>query len=125
DGAARGNASLDIAVEHGAKLIVCINPMVPLDNSEHSNIPLLGPEGIYLSEKGMSAIASQSTRVTSHSPLHYHIKQLRKTCPDVDIILIEPSRHDYKMFFYNAMRYSARLLFARHGFESVTLHIAE
>ncbi len=29
------------------------------------------------------------------------------------------------MFFYNAMRYSARLLLARHGFESVTMHMAE
>lgn len=125
DGATRGYASLDIAVEHGAKLIVCINPMVPLDNSEHSSIPLLGPDGTYLSDKGMSGIASQITRITAHSALHYHIKQLRKTCPDVDIILIEPSRHDYKMFFYNAMRYSARLILARHGFESVTLNIAE
>lgn len=125
DGAARGNASLDIAVEHGARLIVCINPMVPLDNSEHKNVPLLGSDGIYLSERGMSAVASQITRITAHSALHYHIKQLRKTHPDVDIILIEPSRHDYKMFFYNAMRYSARLILARHGFESVTLNIAE
>lgn len=125
DGAARGNASLDLAVEHGAKLIVCINPMVPLDNSEHSNIPMLGPDGTFLSDKGLSAIAQQVTRITAHSALHYHIKQLRKTRPDVDVILIEPSRHDYKMFFYNAMRYSARLILARHGFESVTLNIAE
>jgi predicted acylesterase/phospholipase RssA len=125
DGAARGNASLDIAVEHGAKLIVCINPLVPLDNSDHTNIPILGPNAAYLSDKGVASIAQQITRITAHSALHYHIKQLRKTHPDVDIILIEPSRHDYKMFFYNAMRYSARLLLARHGFESVTMNIAE
>lgn len=125
DGAARGSASLDIAIEHGATLVVCINPMVPLDNSEHSNIPILGKDGAYVSDKGLSAIAQQITRITAHSALHYHIKQLRKTHPEVDIILIEPSRHDYKMFFYNAMRYSARLLLARHGFESVTMNIAE
>lgn len=125
DGAARGNASLDIAVEHGANLIVCINPLVPLDNSEHSHIPILGPDAAFLSDKGAASIAQQITRITAHSALHYHIKQLRKTRPDVDIILVEPSRHDYKMFFYNAMRYSARLLLARHGFESVTLNIAE
>lgn len=125
DGAARGYASLDLAVEHGANLIVCINPLVPLDNSDHSNIPIPGTDASYLSEKGVASIAQQITRITAHSALHYHIKQLRKTRPEVDIILIEPSRHDYKMFFYNAMRYSARLLLARHGFESVTLNIAE
>lgn len=125
DGAARGSASLDLAIEHGAKLVVCINPLVPLDNSEHGNIPILGRDSKFLSDKGLSAIAQQITHINAHSALHYHIKQLRKTHPDVDIILIEPSRHDYKMFFYNAMRYSARLLLARHGFESVTLSIAE
>ena len=125
DGAARANASLDIAIEHGASLVICLNPMVPLDNSEHSNIPLLGPNSEYLSDKGLSAVAQQITRISAHGALHYHIKQLRKRHPDVDIILIEPSRHDYKMFFYNAMRYSARLILARHGFESVTLRIAE
>jgi len=125
DGAARANASLDIAIEHGANLVVCINPLVPIDNSEHRNIPILGPDTEFLSDKGLSAIAQQITRISAHGALHYHIKQLRKTHPEVDIILIEPSRHDYKMFFYNAMRYSARLILARHGFESVTQRIAE
>jgi predicted acylesterase/phospholipase RssA len=125
DGAARGNASLDIAIEQGAKLVVCINPLVPVDNSAHSHIPILGPDSAYLSDKGLSAIASQTTRITAHSALHYHIKQLRKTHPGVDIVLIEPSVHDYRMFFFNAMRYSARLILARHGFESVTQHITE
>ena len=42
-----------------------------------------------------------------------------------DIILIEPRSDDYQMSFYNIMRYSARLTVARHGFESVTLDLAE
>ncbi|NIV32044.1 MAG: patatin family protein, partial [Anaerolineae bacterium] len=60
-----------------------------------------------------------------HAGLHYHIKQLRRLHPDVDIILIEPRPDDYRMFFYNIMRYSARLTVARHGFESVTMDLAE
>jgi predicted acylesterase/phospholipase RssA len=125
DGGIRGNASLDIAVEHGATLIVCINPLVPFDNRERTAIPFLGRDGGYLSEKGLSAIANQVGRIQTHAGLHYHIKQLRKTHPEVDIILIEPSRDDYQMFFYNIMRYSARLIVARHGFETVTLRLAE
>lgn len=125
DGGIRGNASLDIAVEHGATLIVCINPLVPFDNRARTAIPFLGRDGGYLSEKGLSAIANQVGRIQTHAGLHYHIKQLRKTRPEVDIILIEPSRNDYQMFFYNIMRYSARLIVARHGFETVTLRLAE
>ncbi len=125
DGGLRGTASLDLAIEHGARLIVCISPLVPFDNSEHAGIPSLGVKGSYLSEKGFAAIASQVGRIASHAGLHYHIKQLRKTHPEVEIILLEPGRHDYDMFFSNTMRYSARLTVARHGFETVSLGLAE
>ncbi len=125
DGSVRGNASLDIAIEHGATLVLCINPMVPFDNSDHRSVPFLGPDGGYLSEKGLTAVASQTGRVQTHSGLLYHIKQLRKTRPEVDIVLIEPSSTDYQMSFSNIMRYSTRLMLARHGFETVTLKLAE
>ncbi len=125
DGGMRGNASLDLAIEHGATLILCINPMVPYDNRYHRAISFLGPDGGYLSEKGVQAISSQVTRIIGHSSLHYHIKQLRRMHPDVDIILIEPHSDDYQMFFYNIMRYSSRMAVAHHGFEAVTIDLAE
>jgi len=125
DGGLRGNASLDLAIERGAKLVICINPMVPFDNRCRDSIPFLGPDGGYLSEKGGQFIASQMLRILMHSGLHYHIKQLTRRHPDVDIILIEPRPDDYQMFFYNIMRYSSRLTVARHGFESATVDLAE
>ncbi len=125
DGGLRGNASLDLAIENGATLIICINPMVPFDNSGRDQIPFLGHRGGYLSDKGIQAISNQTLRITTHAGLHYHIKQLRRAHPQVDIILVEPKPADYQMFFYNIMRYSARLTVARHGFESVTLDLAE
>jgi NTE family protein len=125
DGGMRGNASLDLAIEHGAKLVICINPMVPYDNSDRQSIPFFGPDGGYLSEKGFQAISNQVSRIVGHSSLHYHVKQLRRQNPDVDIILIEPHADDYQMFFYNIMRYSSRLTVARHGFEAVTVDLAE
>ncbi len=125
DGGMRGNASLDLAIEHGATLVICINPMVPYDNRDRNSIPFFGPDGGYLSEKGIQAISNQITRIIGHSSLHYHVKQLRRQHPHVDIILIEPRADDYQMFFYNIMRYSSRLTVARHGFEAVTINLAE
>jgi NTE family protein len=116
DGGLRGNASLDVAIERGAELVVCINPMVPFDN----NIE----EMSHLSDKGFNLIANQVFRILTHSSIRYHIKQIRRTHPQVDIILIEPQPDDYKMFFNNPMRYSARLTIAQHGFESVTYGMA-
>ena len=125
DGGMRGNASIDLAIEHGAKLIVCINPLVPLNNQRKRGVPMLGPDGTFISDKGMQAIGSQVIRILMRSGLNYHIKTLRRRHPDVDIILIEPRADDYQMFFYNIMRYSARLLVAEHGYQSVTLDLAD
>jgi predicted acylesterase/phospholipase RssA len=125
DGGLRGTASLDLAIERGANLVICVNPMVPYDNSDRARIPFLGPDGGHLSEKGVQAVLSQASRISMHSSLHYHVKQMRREHPEVDFILIEPRSDDYQMAFYNIMRYSARLTVARHGFESVTLDLAE
>lgn len=123
DGGLRGNASLDLAIEHGATLVVCINPMVPFKH-QHGHPEVQLPYEM-MSDMGISSIANQSLRIVTHAGLHYHIKQLRRSHPEVDIILIEPRPEDYQMFFYNIMRYSARLIVARHGFESATLDLAE
>jgi NTE family protein len=124
DGGLRGTASLDLAIEKGATLVVCINPLVPFDNlSEHPQSRK--EKTARLSDKGIQSIANQSLRIFSHAGLHYHIKQLRRTHPEVDIILIEPDPKDYQMFFNNIMHYSSRLLVAQHGFESVTVNLAE
>ena len=125
DGGLRGTASLDAAIEQGANLVICINPMVPFDNSSHDMFHFMGQEKGYISEKGMQIITSQISRITLQSGLHYHIKQLKRAYPEVDIILIEPRSDDYQMFFDNVMRYSARRTIAEHGFETVTLGMAE
>lgn len=125
DGGIRGTASIDLAIEMGATLVVCINPLVPFDNQTHESLAILDKEGGHLSDKGIQSVANQMLRIMLHSGLHYHVKQLRRAHPDVDIILIEPSPEDYQMFFSNIMRYSARLEVARHGFESVTIDLAE
>jgi NTE family protein len=124
DGGTRGNASIDLAIEQGATLVVCINPMVPFDNQNQDKIPFLGPDGGHLSNKGVQSVANQVFRIMLHSGLNYHVKQLRRAHPEVDIILIEPKPEDYQMFFYNIMRYSTQLIVARHGFESVTVDLA-
>lgn len=124
DGGMRGTASLDIAIEHGATLVVCVNPLVPFDNSPAKS-SRERPNEESFSRRGFSAIASQVSRITTHSGLRYQIKQLRRQYPEVDIILIEPRADDNLLAFGNIMRYAERLAIARHGFESVTLDLAE
>jgi NTE family protein len=124
DGGMRGTASLDIAIEHGATLVVCVNPMVPYDNSP-DDLAMLRGYNDYFSSRGFSAIASQVSRISIHSGLRYQIKQLRRQHPEVDVILVEPRGNDQMLAFGNIMRYAERLQIAQHGFESVTLDLAE
>ena len=125
DGGFRGTASIDLAIERGAKLIVCINPLVPYDNSRTD--PLLFPQSNsqHLSQKGIQSVTEQTLKIFSYAGLHYHVKQLRRAHPHVDIILIEPQQNDHEMFHNNIMRYSARLIIAHHGFETVTYDLAK
>ncbi|NNJ12522.1 patatin family protein [Chloroflexales bacterium ZM16-3] len=118
DGGIRGTVSLDVAIEGGAELIVCINPMVPFDNRHH-------PPGHAISDEGLPLIGSQVFRTFIHAGLHYHIKQIRRRHPNVDIILIEPSRDDHVMFHGSTMRYQTRLTIARHAFETVATQLTQ
>jgi len=119
DGGLHGTASLDLAIEDGAKLVICINPMVPL------NATRAHPNEHYISEHGLSAIVNQAVRTMLHSSLRYHIKNLQVKYPDVDIILIQPAWNDHRMFAYNPMHYGSRLQLAEHGFETVTVGMLE
>lgn len=118
DGGIRGTASLDVAIEAGAELIVCINPMVPFDNAAH-------PTGRSISDDGMQRIGYQVFRTFIHAGLHYHIKQVRRRHPEVDIVLIEPTRNDHVMFSHSVMGYNTRMAIARHGYETVATHLNE
>lgn len=118
DGGIRGNASLDLAIEQGAKLVVCINSLVPFDNREIDDKRKL------ISDRGLEAVSAQATRVLLHSGLKYQIKQLQRRHPDVDIILIEPRPTDAVMFFANIMRLKDRVSTAEHGYRSVSVDLA-
>lgn len=113
DGGLQGAASLDLAIEAGAELVVCVNPMTPLDATTYY------PGQHYIRERGFQAIINQSVRTLFHSSVRYHIKNLRVKYPEVDIILIQPHWDDYRMFAYNPMNYSSRVAVAEHGYKTV------
>ncbi len=125
DGGIKGNASIDVAVEQGASLIVVVNPIVPLD-ARAMNVPdamreqMRGQMGSRLSDLGLRGVYNQVLRGMLHDGLRDHIRNVRNRHPDVDILLIEPRPDDEKMFFHEIMSFSARLMVLQHGYESVS-----
>src|SRR2546421_2384614 len=60
DGGINGNAAIDVAVDRGARLIVVINPIVPLD-ARHMNVPgtMKQRVGSRLTDLGMRGVYNQ------------------------------------------------------------------
>ncbi|PIR20957.1 MAG: hypothetical protein COV45_03590 [Deltaproteobacteria bacterium CG11_big_fil_rev_8_21_14_0_20_47_16] len=130
DGNVLETAHFDVAVSHGAELIVCYNPFRPVDNKvmlqflrEKNEFV---SEGRRLADNGVITILSQIFRTVFHSRLHHMIEQYAYD-PHFhgDIILIEPSSSDMAFFDLNPLIFSNRLKAARLGFESVRNSVGE
>jgi NTE family protein len=126
DGGIVSTTNLDIAVEAGAKFIVVVNPLVPYANDFEKQIPTLtGARPRRVSDMGFPHIGYQAFKLLAHQRLHELARRWEERYPGVDIILIEPDRSDELMFQTSVMNYTSRVEIARHGFQSVTLKLAQ
>jgi predicted acylesterase/phospholipase RssA len=114
DGGVKKTAHINLAIRHGAELVICINPIVPILNVG-PNSPLHG----HLSNKGLNYVLDQVLRIMLHGRMQYGLERYKTEHPEVDILLIEPTRDDMRMFAYNIMRLSARKVVAEDGYRSV------
>ena len=119
DGAIDLNLNIEAAVEAGAKLIIAINPYVPIFNDpQQLSVPLVSGRAGHLSQKGIVGVIDQVFRIMVAKRIESSFLEIMRRHPDVDVITFQPARNDYRMFFYNAMRFSARIVLAEYGFVS-------
>ena len=113
DGGVKKTAHVNLAIREGARLVICINPMVPLRN-DGARRPLPGP----LSGRGVAYVLDQSLRIMLHGRMQYGLERYRAEHPEVDILLLQPDPEDLRMFRYNILRYGARRVVAELGYRS-------
>jgi predicted acylesterase/phospholipase RssA len=99
DGAICNASNLDVAVEHGADLIIIVNPLVPFISKKPGVLKDLGPLGIL----------EQSYRSILHQVLLRKIERYKADHPTVTTILIEPDPTDPTMF-HNPLNASRKLM---------------
>jgi len=123
DGGVRRTANLDVAIEHGADLVVCYNPFRPFNNPV-SRTSRRGERGAPLADHGMLAVMNQVFRSMLHSRLHLALNQYRDD-PSFhgDVIVIEPTDSDDTFFNMFPMNFWERRRAADHGYLSVTMAI--
>jgi len=113
DGGVKKTAHINLAIQNGADLVICINPIVPFLNDTVDG-PLRG----HLSNRGITWVLDQVMRIMLHGRMQYGLERYRRENPQVDIVLIEPTRDDLRMFGYHIMRYGARRIVAEHGYRT-------
>jgi len=114
DGGVKKTAHINLAIQNGADLVICLNPLVPITNPTVGG-PLRG----HLSNRGLTFVLDQVLRIVLHGRMEYGLERYRTEHPEVDILLLEPPGDDLRMFSYNIMRYGARRVVAEHGYRSV------
>jgi len=109
---------IDIAIEQGAKLIVLVNPRVPMVN-DPARICL--PSLSYghcasIAELGISVSWEQAQRIETREKLELAMAYYRREHPDVDIITFEPGPEESLLFFQSPMSQQARNQTMHYGY---------
>ncbi len=128
DGGVRRTASIDVAIEHDADLVICYNPFRPFSNRVVQRyVPEKGKfvtEGKRLADQGILVVLNQVFRTLLHSRLQYGLRQYQDD-PNFrgDIIVVEPTEHDTHFFAMNPLAFWDGPKAGRHGYVSVTQSI--
>ncbi len=116
DGVLLKTLHASVALDAGARLLFAVNPIVPVDVS---GAGAHAADGRFdLERRGLPSVLSQTFRTLIHSRLAVGMKAYERRYPGADVILLEPSRDDYEMFFTNIFSFSARRKVAARAYES-------
>jgi hypothetical protein len=106
DGVLLKTLHASVALDHGVDLLLCMNPLVPMDVAAGEAQGKLQPGALL--RRGMPAILSQTFRTMIHSRMVVGMAGYRARYPEADVVLFEPERDEYRLFFSNIFSFSSR-----------------
>ena len=113
DGALKKTLHASVALKAGAKLLICINPIVPYDGELATRS---GAPRIRLADQGLITVLSQTFRALIHSRMRVGMERYANEFPHADVVLFEPAHDDAVMFFANMFSYADRRRLAEHAY---------
>jgi NTE family protein len=126
DGVARRTLNASVALDEGAELLFCVNPIVPVDVEANGNGGGDGDRGQgprRLWDYGLPAVLSQTFRTAIHSRMGTGFRSYAHTYPDAEVILVEPELGDHRMFFSNIFSASNRREVCEHAYARTLEHL--
>jgi predicted acylesterase/phospholipase RssA len=106
DGVLLKTVHASVALEHGADLLLCVNPLVPVDLAAGEREGKLGKGALH--RRGLPAILSQTFRTMIHSRMVVGMARYHAHYPTADVVLFEPARREYRLFFGSIFSFRAR-----------------
>jgi predicted acylesterase/phospholipase RssA len=115
DGALKKTLHASEALDDGARLVFCVNPIVPYDAS------LAAEKGRgrhrRLVEGGLPVVLSQTFRAIIHSRMTVGLSKYRARYRGADVLLFEPEADDSEVFFTNIFSYATRQRLCEHAYQ--------
>lgn len=115
DGALKKTLHASVALNEGARLVFCVNPLVPFNAELAARRSSSKPDKLV--EGGLPVVLAQTFRAIIYSRLQAGMGRYKKEFPDADVVLFEPSQDDVEMFFTNVFSYSDRGRLSEHAYQ--------
>ncbi len=121
DGVLLKTMHASVALDEGADLVLCVNPIVPVDTirSVEHGFMRRGK----LADRGLPAVLSQTFRTIIHSRMGVGLAAYEERYADSDVLVIEPRRDDYEMFFSNIFSFAKRKAVVEHAYRSTRIKL--
>lgn len=129
DGVLLKTLHASVALEQDADLVICVNPIVPIDNP----MPPLKLEGRAelslhtrsLVDEGLPMVLAQALRTIIHSRMQVGMAAYSPKYPDRDVVLFEPGPDDSRMFFTYIFSFSARKWICEQAYRATRADLLE
>ncbi len=116
DGVLLKTLHASVALEAGADLVICVNPIVPVDTVHAVEAGILKRGNLVF--RGLPTVMSQTFRTLIHSRLEAGMAAYERKFKGADVVLLQPERDDYLMFFTNIFGFAERRTVAEHAYRA-------
>jgi NTE family protein len=116
DGVLLKTLHASVALDEGSDLVICVNPIVPVDTIRSVELGVMRRG--HLVNRGLPTVLAQTFRTLVHSRMGTGLAAYDSRYADRDILVFEPRRDDYTMFFTNVFSFSKRKAVVEHAYVS-------
>jgi predicted acylesterase/phospholipase RssA len=121
DGVLLKTLHASVAMDAGAELVICVNPIVPVDTirSVERGVMRRGR----LADRGLPTVLSQTFRTIIHSRMGVGLEAYESRYAGRDLMVFEPLRDDYDVFFSNVFSFAKRKAVCQHAYRSTRIKL--